>query len=611
MIRRALLWTAAALLGAAWGCSAAGTKQDGEGTAANGTGAAGSGGASGGTGGIGIGLGGSAGSPCMGNGCSADLKSVVDCDGNVVETCPSEQACLGGACVDDPCAAAEASKSSIGCDYWALKTDLIWQAKGACFAAYVVNTWSSPAHLHVYREGKELTDTGFIRVPVGQGSGIQYQPYDPSGGLPSGQVAILFLSDEAPIIPLTPLCPAPPGLKGESGVVGTGRGRAFHIQTDKPVVAYTILPYGGGAAAMTSASLLLPTSAWDTNYITINAYEQTQVPEAASSGAHPSLAVLASEDGTVVTIQPKVAIEGGNGVDPTPANASIAYQLSAGEYLQISQTEELTGSALQSNKPVGVWGAASCLNILPAEWACDSAHQQIPPVRALGSEYALVRYRNRKAATGEETPPWRLVGAVDGTELSWQPAPPDGAPATLALGQVYELQASGPYLVASQDAKHPFYAAGYMTGADHIAPDVGEGDPEWVNVVPTDQFLQQYIFFTDPTYPETSLVVVRAKSKQTGQFADVKLDCAGPLGGWQPIGELEYTRIDLVTGNFENIGGCSNGRHQMDSDAPFGVTVWGWGGYSLWGSTYVSYAYPAGAGLEPINDVVVPVPPPK
>ena len=42
----------------------------------------------------------------------------------------------------------------------------------------------------------------------------------------------------------------------------------------------------------------------------------------------------------------------------------------------------------------------------------------------------------------------------------------------------------------------------------------------------------------------------------------------------------------------------------MSSDAPFGVTVWGWG--TTQQTLRVSYAYPAGAGFKPINEIVVP-----
>ena len=123
--------------------------------------------------------------------------------------------------------------------------------------------------------------------------------------------------------------------------------------------------------------------------------------------------------------------------------------------------------------------------------------------------------------------------------------------------------------------------------------------------IPSAQYLKKYVLFTDPTYSETSLVVVR--TPVDGQFADVSIGCAGNLGGWTPIGDNEYTRLDLVTGNFEDVNGCSNGRHEMTSDNPFGVTVWGWGSNASqqFNTVYVSYAYPAGASAKGINDVEV------
>jgi len=49
----------------------------------------------------------------------------------------------------------------------------------------------------------------------------------------------------------------------------------------------------------------------------------------------------------------------------------------------------------------------------------------------------------------------------------------------------------------------------------------------------------------------------------------------------------------------------------MHSTVPFGLTVWGWGSSATFpfSSTYVSYAYPAGASVKPINLVVVPAQP--
>ncbi len=526
--------------------------------------------------------------------CSNDLKNVIDCHGTILKSCPVDQACSSAACIDNPCKAAELSKSSYGCDYWALKTVQRLQADGACFAAFVANTWGKPVHLKVERGGVTLAPETFAYIPSLNGQAVTYTPYEAAKGLAVGEVASLFLARNATGGSVVD-CPKPAAVNDEAGVVGTGRGEAFHITADYPVVAYQIDPYGGGTAATTSATLLLPTSAWDKNYVAINAYKASE----AVFGGNPSLDVLAYQDGTDVTILPKVNIVAGTNVIAGTANTPVTYTLNKGEFLQITQPEELTGSPIASTKPVAVFGASSCITVPSGMNDCDSAQQQLAPVQALGSEYAAVRHRGRGG--NEEAPPWRLVGAVKGTKLSWTPMAPMGAPTTLDLGQVVEFPSTGEFVVASQDAEHPFYLGAYMTGSE---PFNGEGGPEWVNVIPPSQYLNYYVLFTDPTYPETSLVVVRTPSKLDKKFVDVTLSCAGPLKDWKKVGDYEYTRVDLVTGDFMSVNGCTNGRQEMTSKQPFGVTVWGWGNTQQ--TKRVSYAYPAGAGFQPINQVVIP-----
>jgi IgGFc binding protein len=558
--------------------------------------------------------------------CSADLKNVLDCNGNVIKTCAAGLACSAGTCVANPCDVASASKSTYGCEYWALNVDSIFPVSGSCFAAYVTNTWTVPITISVDYQGTQLPVAQFAKIPMGHGLSITYAPYDPATGLAPGNVAILFLSQTPRFLP-PPYGgePCPPGITTavtvDPAAHGTAVGNAFHITTDGPVVAYQIFPYGGGNAAVTSASLLLPTSAWDVNYVAVNAYAaSTLMGGGAGGGAGgaglenpggvPSLDILAAQDGTQVTISPVAAIAAGNAVPGTPTGTPITYALDEGQYIQFTQSAELTGSAILANKPVAVFGANACMNIPTDVSACDSGGQQIPPVRALGSEYATVRYRGRNGGT-DEVVPWRLVGAVDGTQLTFTPPAPAGWPTSLSKGQLVEIDTPGPFVVASQDSTHPFYISAHMTGGSNFN---GEGDPEFVNIIPTAQYLDSYTFFTDPTYPETNLVLVRAAGP-TG-FENVNLDCAGTVTGWTPLGAYEYTRVDLSTGNFQGVNGCNNGLHYISSKAPFAVTVWGWGsvatGLGLGGpgyTQYVSYAYPAGAGVKPVNmTVVMPMP---
>jgi hypothetical protein len=124
--------------------------------------------------------------------------------------------------------------------------------------------------------------------------------------------------------------------------------------------------------------------------------------------------------------------------------------------------------------------------------------------------------------------------------------------------------------------------------------------------VPTGQYLDSYSFYADPTYAETSLVVIRQKSR--GKFHDVWLDCAGNLEAFRPLGsrgELEYTRVDLSRkgGAGATFGDrtCTKGLHRMRSEGAFTATIWGW-------DAAASYAYPGGmAHRKLVTEPLLPV----
>lgn len=240
------------------------------------------------------------------------------------------------------------------------------------------------------------------------------------------------------------------------------------------------------------------------------------------------------------------------------------------------------------------------MNIPIGTGACDSGHQQLLPISALGNAYLGVRYRDRGAGSNEVVP-WTMVGVVDGTTLSYDPGPPAGAPTSIASGQVVEFSTGDAFAVQSQDDDHPFYLAAHMTGALAAANNpTNAGDPDYVNVIPVAQYLDRYLFLTDPTYGNTHLVFTRSQAKD-GTFKEVTLECLGAVSGWQPVGtsgKFEFARVDLVVAGAA-VGSCDNGVHTAESEVPFGLTVWGF-------DTTVSYGYPAGMSVKPINTVVVP-----
>jgi hypothetical protein len=542
--------------------------------------------------------------------CSLDGRSIVSsCTGETLETCPPELACGEGVC-KEPCAAAAANRSSNGCEFYF--QPLYASGHGHdCYAAFVVNSSNSPVNLALDLKGAPLDISKSVyRTNAGDATLL---PHD--GPVAVGESVVVFVAD-GPVINATDRAHCPQGVipatATEVTPSGTGLGSSFHLTTSMPVSLTAIYPFGGAPSFIPSATLLLPVPTWGTQHIVVNAWERSR---ASGNQGGPAAQIVASEDDTDVTIRPTHAIQTGGGVAGTAALVPVTYHLDKGQVLQLSQAEELSGSVVMSTKPTSVFGGHECMNIPSGRYACDAALQELPSFEQWGSEYVGVGYRPRLGNEHEQMP-YRIVAARDGTQLDYDPAPPLGAPTTMSAGEVVTFWAGtgDPFVVRTQDVDHPVYLAAYMTsggpppaGGDSLGTvDFdGEGDPEFVNVVPAGQYLNSYSFYADPTFENTSLVVVRQKTN--GQFKDVTLDCAGTLTDFHPIGtrgEYEYVRVDLAvergTGQSFDGGVCKNGLQRMQSDGAFTATLWGW-------ATYASYAYPGGMAQRKL--VVTPLAP--
>ena len=538
--------------------------------------------------------------------CSLDGRSIIEsCTGAVVETCPETQAC-GGATCQEHCAAAAADSRSDGCEFYVQN---FASNDHGCLAAFLVNTSTQPAAITIEDGGERLDLSKAVwRTNPGDATLLEH-----TGPVPPGESVIVFVAGPNKTSPA-------PGFKDDSryacpdGVVPalsegraldrTGIGSSLHLTSSAPVSAMAIYPFGGASSFLPAATLLMPVVTWAKEHVLVDAWEASPI-----GGGKPASQIVASEDGTKITIVPNKTLQDGLDVKGGPARVPVEYSLDKGQFLQIHQTEELVGSIVLSNKPTTIFGGNACATV--PGMACDMLWQQIPSFQNWGSEYVGVGYRQR-TSTPHELMPYRIVAAKDGTRLDYDPYIPPGAPTEMNAGDVVTFPASvnEPFVVRTQGAEHPIYMAAYMQGyrgGYFGTPDLGgRGDPEFVNVVPAGQWRSSYSFYADPTYEDTSLVVIRAK--QRDKFEDVWLECAGTLEGWTPIGtrgEYEFVRVDLQRngGPGQSFGDkvCQTGLHRMKSDGPFTATIWGW-------AFAASYAYPGGMALRKLVDTpLVPV----
>lgn len=532
-------------------------------------------------------------------GCSRDLHSVVDSSGNLVETCRPDQGCLDAVCVP-ACHAVGATSGNVGCDFLIARPPMA-AYPSSCFAVFVANNWTKAVTMKVSRGDHSYDPGQFARIPVAGTPETAWSTV-PSSGLPTEQVAVLFLEGGPTQIRG---CPVQTAIDASTLITKTGRGQAWHIVTDIPVSVYDVVPYAAADSDIPSAELVLPTKTFSDNYVAVvPPFRLTK--RRISIPAAQWAQIIAVENDTEVKIVPRAALPSGAGVAAAPAKSVTTYSLAAGEVIQWNRDDgtemEITGSIISSNRPVGFVGGSEYLCIdssTSSLGGCDSAHQQIPPVDALGSRYVIAPHPNRRADGQQESTWYRVVGAVNDTVLVYDPPVP-GAPASLAQGQWWNFEAAGAFEVASQDSEHPFYVAQTMSGAGVTAAKPGNlGDEEFVNVVPPSQFFSSYVFYTDETYSTTTLVLTQCDEGRG--LKDVEVECLGAVTGWAPVGgsgNCRWAAVSLVD-NGKNVGTCKNGPQRASSSVPFGVTVWGL-------SAYASYAYPAGAGVRPINRVVIP-----
>jgi hypothetical protein len=570
------------------------------------------------SGGVKYDVGGGPGGGFPGGNCSGDLQSVIDPHtGEVVEECPPDQGCYDGECIP-ACEAAGLSQGSIGCEYitpglpFYKNHETPTSYDGSCHALMLANTWGRPAKLGLSRDGVVSDALTHARIPEGVGPNATYQPV-PATGIPVGQVAILFLShlpgakhDDGASLE----CPVTPVLVGDAAEHGTAAGMAFELESDTPLTVYDILPYGGSESYLPSASLIFPVTAWGDNYVLA-----TPHPARHNTTNHREWAlVVAEEDDTTVTFRASVAVDAGTIASPTPG-VPTQYTLDRGEFVQWSTLSDLVGSVVSADRRVGVYAGNTYLVVSTADCPTggpkDSTHQQIVHVNALAQEYVAAGIPTRLASGEPESIAYRLVGVVDGTQLVYDPAAPQGAPSTLDQGEAVEFESQDLFVVSSQDAEHPFAFTHYMSGgipyddaaggcfpSDVFGDACMLGDTDWINAVPPVQFLSHYAFFIDPTYGVTSVAIVRTRGP--GGFADVSLECmAAPVSGWQPLGDsgqYEVAHVDLHRGG---VGACAASQQRATSTLPFGITVWGT-------DHAASYGYPAGGNARVINDVHVP-----
>jgi hypothetical protein len=462
---------------------------------------------------------------------------------------------LGGA-MDGPiipttCEEAASGKSTVGCKFYAVDMDSHDQVETSQYAVGVANV--------------QLAGMATVTVEVKEG-GVWSTVGGPQ---PIGPLDLFTFN-------------LPDRHQDDSGVRVGG---AYRVTSDVPVVAYQFNPVDGASSYLSDAAMLYPAAALDTvNHVT--AWKATSD----GSFQHSYATVIATVDGTMVTVDPKTPTAAGTNVPQGAVGAPFQVALQEGDVLNVavqSLGTSMTGTKVNSNAdhPVAVFAGQECALIPAAVCCCDHMEEQLAGVRLWGKSFIAARMPVRNPGAPEQTL-WQIYAAENGTtvKINYDPGV-TGIPApqfVLNQGEVSEMYVSGPPGEEGDFeviADKPIAVYGYMVGAQNFGSSIG--DPAMVAMAPNEQFLPRYVVLVPGTWINDIAVVTRPAGAQ------ILLDgVAIPDASFNPVAAsgFEVARVPVPDGVHVFDGGVE----------PFSVIIVGY-------DEYDSYAYLGGTGTGKIN----------
>lgn len=521
------------------------------------------------------------------NGCVPCVPDTRTCDGRVSLICNADGSgwrhgrdCAewGSECVietgycNDPCGAAELSRTYIGCEYYAapfaqtreLLRDLF------DFRVVVANPSQVPAEVTVHRghlllERRRIVPGELVEIALPWIDGLTF----------------------------------PAGTQWTSTTMSDG---AYTVRSTRPVLVTQFNPFhyasfeGGLAYSYSNdASLLLPAHALGTDYVAA-----TYLPTSSAGGSSPPwIAIIGTSleptNVEVVASAAFLADEAGR-FGAVEAGETFSFTLARGEVAQLipappprcdstrpgfdpesGRCEEPeydpTGSRIRADAPIAVFTGHVCAFVPFNTPACDHLEAQLAPVTTWGEQYETMPLAEPGAPTGNLL---RIVAARDGTRVTFEP--PIGSVSEIVLDatEYRELRIDGPVSIT---ADAPIQIAQLLLGQNITDPPLDRGDPALTMLVPSEQFRSDYVFVTPSSYADTpsgrAYVLV---SRVPG--ATIMLDGEEVSANWTRVGDRELAIVEL-----------SGGTHHAKATSPFGLVAFGLGAYT-------SYACPAGLNLN-------------
>jgi hypothetical protein len=518
--------------------------------------------------------------------CDLDGESstpVIDCADYGVE-------CAGGECdFSDPCVAALAYKSNIGCEYWAADLDnsenIIDDAAAGQFAVAVANIGSNgAAHVEVHINN------------AAQGEPLDLELID-EANIDEGDLKVALLPRR--------------DVDGENITDNVDDGpqswlssRAFRITSDVPVVAYQFNTLDQQFS--NDASLLLPTSGLDEDHVILGYPPHSPLSTPMSPKTRGYITILGTVENTEVTVTTTAAVQAGVGVDEIPEGGTDTFTIGPFDVLNLETklytiiemmgdpSVDFSGSRVIADQPVAVFFGTDMSmvgqdEVYPDSCCAEHIEQQVLPSVAMGQRFVVSHSAQRNSSTPEMD--YYRIMAYETATVATSLSPPNDS-FTLAEGQYRDFFVNTGFTVETEDGY--LHVAQFLVDAGNTS--AGIGDTALLYVPAVEQRRGVYVFTTGQGF-SSNYAVISAPENTPMKIddLDVETTCDGPLID----GELEGLTYESWTCEIaDGAHMVHSGDSPDEADYPIGVLVYG---YYYAGS----YAYPAGSDLREINPVDV------
>ncbi|MFO0685865.1 MAG: IgGFc-binding protein [Sandaracinus sp.] len=526
-------------------------------------------------------------------GCVACVPDSRRCEGTVSSVCLPDGsgyrfgrdcadwrvACGAGGYCEDDCARAEASRSYVGCEYYASPLANEGSRPGPRdfdFRVVLANPAPMPTEVTITRGNVLLAREVLV---------------------PGAIVDVVLPWIEAASFPFD-------GSTFESHVTPDA---GYRVRSSRPIIATQFNPFQYARGLLHSfsndASLLLPVHALGQDHVVIT-YPPLSIGSGSVSTRLPGYVAIVGvtpEPAAVTVVSPvAIAADASGRWAETPAGTALTFVLARGELAQLTPTvpphcdetrpvhtgsddgdftcfeaaHDLSGARVTSDRPIAVYAGHACAFVPFDVAACDHFEESLPPVPTWGRRFETVPFGDPALHPVNFL---RIVGTEAGTHLVLDP-PPAGSPSEIDLAPLVplDLTIDGPLAIT---ASAPIEVAQFLLGQNLETPPLPRGDPALTLLVPREQNRIDYELVTPTSYSPVvngqSWLVV---SRDLG--ATITLDGSAIGAPFTRVGDREIAVVPV-----------EGGAHRATGTSPFGLVAFGLG-------TYTSYAYPAGLDLR-------------